>query len=361
MGEPMNFPPGANILVFPREPTPGALGVFAKYERVEEVRTLEAERLKRVWEVRAVLSDTIPLAGDAASSMTWQSNHLFYLNEGSLWIYLHSGGRNAVYYELISDPADAGNRLKYIVVRVETRLPSHALTLARRPINALLDVFTRDSNMPLLIQRLELISPRDGAVLLTQTLVPHRGGVRLGPLGGIVQAVPFAPYDALYREALTNPSPFYRLLCAWKIYEGTQRLRRWIREQCEQRRISAGMPPDPEINRDELLRMGFAPGFVGEVGHASELFTRLADSRHAIAHFLIERDEGDSHVYLADGIQLEHYAIASAGMLLYAHRLLEDLRHFCIQNGITGRGPAILPLPENRNQFVVRASDHGMD
>lgn len=356
-----NISPNANVLVFPREPTPGALGVFARYEKLDEVRALEAERQQRVWEVRAVLSDHIPLAGDAASSMNRDSYHLFYLNESPLWIYLHSGGRNAVYYELVSDPSDRQNRLKYIAVRVETRLPSNAFKLARRPVNALLDVFTRNHNLPLLIQRLELISPHDGSVLLTQMLVPHRAGVSVGPLGGIIQAVPFAPYDALYREALTNSSPFYRLLCAWKIYEGTQRLRRWIREQCEQRHIDARMPPDPELNRDELTAMGFAPEFVSEIGHASELFERLADARHAIAHFLIQREDGDSHVYLADGVQLEHYAIASAGMLLYVHRLLEDLRHFCVQHGLTGRGPAILPLPENRDQFGVRASEHGMD
>jgi len=361
MGVSPNIPPSADMLVFPREPTPGALGVFAKNEKLDEVRELQAERRERVWEVRGILSDHIPLAGGAESSMARGSYHFFYLNESPLRIYLHSGGRNAVYYELVSEPADPENRLKHIAVSVESRLPSNALMLARRPINALLDVFTRDWNMPLLIQRLELISPRDGTVLLTQMLVPHRGGIRLGPLGGIWQAVPFAPYDALYREALTTSSPFYRLLCAWKIYEGAQRLRRWIREQCEQRHITTRMPPDPAIDRDELIRMGFAHDFVGEIKHAGELFERLADARHAIAHFLIEREEGDSHVYVADGVQLEFYAIGSAGLLRYAHRLLEDLRLFCVQHQLIARGPAILPLPENRDQFIVRARDHGLE
>jgi hypothetical protein len=356
-----NIPPSADMLVFPREPTPGALGIFAKNEKLQEVRELEAEKQERIWEVRGVLSDHIPLAGGADSSMARGSFHFFYVNEVSLWIYLHSGGRNAVYYELVSDPADPENRLNHIAVRVESRLPSNALMLARRPINALLDVFTRDWNLPVLIQRLELISPLDGAVLLTQMLVPHWGGVRLGPLGGILQAVPFAPYDALYREALTTSSPFYRLLCAWKIYEGTQRLRRWIREECEQRRITAKMPSDPEIDRDELIRMGFAPDFVGEIRHAGELFQRLADARHAIAHFLIERDEGDSHVYVADGVQLQFYATGSSGLLRYAHRLLEELQLFCGKHGLIARGPAILPLPENRDQFIVRARDQGLE
>lgn len=361
MGASPDIPPSADILVFPREPTPGALGVFAKNEKLDEVRELEAARVERVWEVRAVLSDHIPLSGGADSAMARGAYHLFHLNESPLWIYLHSGGRNAVYYELVSDPGDPERKLKYVAVRVESRLPSSALTLARKPINALLDVFTRDSDMPVLIQRLELISPHDGAVLLTQMLVPHRSGIRFGPLGGILQAVPFAPYDALYREALTTSSPFYRLLCAWKIYEGAQRLRRWIREQCERLHMDRRMPPDPEVDRDELIRMGFAPEFAGEIRQPGELFERLADARHAIAHFLIEREAGDSHVYVADGVQLEFYAIGSAGLLRYAHRLLEDLRLFCVQRGLIARGPAILPLPENRDQFIVRAPDHGLE
>lgn len=350
--------PNANMIIFPGEPTPGALGVFAKYEKENEIRELEIEKNVRIWEVRAIVSDHIPLAGDAEAALTRPANHLFHLNENPLLIYLHSGGRNAVYYELVGDER---GRLKYIGIKVESRLPSNALLVARRPLNALLDVFTRDSDMPLVIQRLELMSPRDGKVLLTQMLVPQRNGVRFGPLGGIMQAVPFAPYDALYREALTTASPFYRLLCAWKIYEGAQRLRRWIREQCEQRKISVKMPSDPEIDHDELIRMGFTPEFVKGITHAGQLFERLADARHAIAHFLIERDEGDSHVYVADGSQVQLYAIGSAGLLKYAHRLLETLRLFCIQHVPMIHGSVMLPMPENRDQFIVHASSYGLE
>ena len=112
-------------------------------------------------------------------------------------------------------------------------MPSNALLLARMPLNALLDIITRNFDLPLVLQRLELLSPRDGSVLVTEMLIPNMRGIAMGPLGGIIQASQFAPYDALYREALTTSSPFYRLLCAWKMYEGTNRIRRWIREQCQ--------------------------------------------------------------------------------------------------------------------------------
>jgi hypothetical protein len=355
-----NISPDANMLISPRgEPTPGALGVFTTYRKVEEIKQLEAARKMHIWEVRATISDHVPLVGGADAALSRQPYHLLRLNENPLRIYLHSGGRNAIYYDLVGDQHGT---LTYIAVRVESRLPSNAMLLARKPINALLDVFTRDWNMPLMIQRLELVSPADGAILVTEMLVPQRNGISLGPLGGIIQAVPFASYDALYREALTASSPYYRLLCAWKIYEGTQRLRRWIREECEKRKITERMPGDPKVEQDELIAMGIRDEFAKDIKDAGQLFERLAKERHAIAHFLIEEDDGESHVYLADGGQLRRYAIGSSVLLHYGHRLLEDLRLFCMRHMLTiPAGAMILPSPENRDQFIVRASEYGLE
>jgi hypothetical protein len=83
--------------------------------------------------------------------------------------------------------------------------------------------------------------------------------------------------------------------------------------------------------------------------------------RDAIAHFLIEREGEESHVYVADGRQLQAYAIGSSALLRYAHRVLEDLRLFCTQRMLFARGAMILPMQENRDQFVVRARDYGLE
>ncbi len=162
-------PPDAIMLIFPSEPTPGALGAFAKFGRVDEIKRHEQNRELRLWEIHAIISDHVPLAGEADVTFSRPTFHLLHLNENPLWIYLHSGGHNAIYYCLFGDQA---GRLQHIVVKVESRLPSTALLLARGPINALLDVITRDYHMPLTIQRLELMSPLDGNVLISQLLIP---------------------------------------------------------------------------------------------------------------------------------------------------------------------------------------------
>lgn len=60
--------------------------------------------------------------------------------------------------------------------------------------------------------------------------------------------------------------------------------------------------------------------------------TDRPELRDAIAHFLIERDGADVHVYLAEGAQYQMYSTASAALLHYAHLSLEELRLFYVKN-----------------------------
>lgn len=348
--------------IFPPNATTGALSVFIRADEVEEVKKLEEERTLKMWEVRAYLSDHAVLAGTPFAPLKERGNQLLRVKpeENPLWIYLHAGGRRAVYYGLFNGP---DGKLDYIAVKVRTKLPSNALLLARGPINALLDVLVRDHPMPLLIHRLDLISPISRAVLISECLMPQARGVMMGPLGGIVQAVPFAPYDALYREALVSPSPFYRLICGWKMYEGTDKVRGYVRKECESRNLPAKLPKDPVVSTEELLRFGFDADFAKDINCARDLWTKLKVTRNAISHFLIDTEEGEAGVYVADGAQLRHYSMAAAAMLHYSHQALEDLRLFSVKTGIHSwtRGSMILPMPQNRDQFPIRASDYGAE
>lgn len=191
--------------------------------------------------------------------------------------------------------------------------------------------------------------------MLHELMLPFRGSIRMGELGGIWEKTPFTAYDAIFREAITATSPYYRLLCACRIYEGINQVRRWMHEQCEARNIEARLPPDAAIDRDDLLRLGFVPDFIGGVRTAADLFARLRDARDAIAHFLIEREDANVHVYLAEGVQLRTYSVGSAALLRYAWQSINDLRTFYVQHleNHFMRG-AILPTIENRDRFIVR-------
>ncbi len=341
-----------HVVAFPPAPTAGMLGVLVREGRVDEFRRLERENRVRIWRVRGVVSDHIPLCGDARSVLALRSEHSLFVNNPPLSIYLHAGGANAIYYDLV---ANGEGRLSYIEVRVETAVPGKALVLAWRPLNALLDALVRNEELPWALSRLELVSPEDGEVIAYELILPYRNGVRIGPLGGIDQLVPFAPYDAIYREAVVSSSPFYRLLCAFRIYDGTTEIRRWLREQCEQYRIEDRMPADPEVAAAELLGLGFSPEIANGIRRARDLFERFREHRNAIAHFLVEGEQGQAHVYLADGLMIRTYSMGAVALLTYAHRTLRDLRMFYTAHlePLLMRG-MILPLPEQRDRYVVR-------
>jgi hypothetical protein len=95
---------------------------------------------------------------------------------------------------------------------------------------------------------------------------------------------------------------------------------------------------------------------------ANDLFGRLTEMRNGIAHFLVDSDAGESQVYLADGAQLRIYSTAAAALLLYAHRMIEVLRQYYARNleNHLMRG-TVLPMPANREMFIVRAKDYGLD
>src|ERR1022692_2243771 len=53
----------AVLSIFPANATTGALSVFVRPGKVEEIKKLEEERTPKMWEVRAYLSDHAVLAG----------------------------------------------------------------------------------------------------------------------------------------------------------------------------------------------------------------------------------------------------------------------------------------------------------
>jgi len=291
--------------------------------------------------------------GSVADILARPPHHMVPLNETPLSIYLHHGGHNAVYYDFIGD--DDG-RLRHIEVRVETDLPSNAFLYARQPLNEILDAMSRmPPQVPLALQRLELVSPRDDGVLACELILPYTTGVRMGPLGGIWQWQQFAPYDAVFREAIASASPFYRLLCAFRVYEGINWIRHWIREQCTARNIQERMPGDPDVDVAELRRLGFDPNFLQGIRTAADLFGKLRELRNGIAHFLFEGQQGYAHTYLARGEVVLTYSLGGAVLLRYAARAIDDLRIFCnrhLQSHLF-RG-SILPLREIRDRFNIR-------
>jgi hypothetical protein len=338
-------------LIDPHTPLPCALGVVAPVDRVAEIRSIQKEAKLRRYLVRAILSDHIPLAGSMASILARPGYHMMEVNGESLTIYLHHGGRNAVLFDLVGgQPTEA---LKYIEVQIESQFPSNCFWSARTAVSQLLDSMMRTAWLPLTIRRLDLFLGGDSRPLCHQLILPFTDGVRWGPLGGIHQMPVLVAYEALIREAITTGSPFYRLLCGHRLYEGLQPLRKTIRELGEKFGIAAQMPKPPTVDLEFLQRVGFTPDFLEKIKNAEDFWKESAILRHAAAHFLL--DDSSGPISLSDGPTYYIYSLVGAVLLQYSHQAFRELsghvsKHF---GDRLSRG-SILPMIERRDEFVLK-------
>jgi hypothetical protein len=78
--------------------------------------------------------------------------------------------------------------------------------------------------------------------------------------------VPFAPYDAIYREAVVSSSPFYRLLCAFRIYDGTTEIRRWLRQHAINITLRKGCQRTPKSMPRNCEGLATKPKWSMELG-----------------------------------------------------------------------------------------------
>jgi hypothetical protein len=347
--------PNQYAVVFPSQASPGVSAILVPEERRGEIDDLEKKQTVQLWTVRAIISDHIPLAGSFDEAIERTKHHSLLLNENPLTIYLHKGGRNAVYFDLIGG---TDNKLSHIEVRVETDLPDRAIMLAWEPLNHLLDSIVRSYPLPLIISRLELLGPESGKVIAYCLLLPNAAGLQMGPLGGVSVEPLFVPVDAIWREALVASSPFYRLLCAFRLQDACDELRRIMRAAIREKNLEVRLPPEPEVDKQTLLAFGLSQEEVDRIRTVKDLFEHYRELRNAIAHFLITAGVSDSdkaHAPLSEGRMIRAYSVASSAALYYVHLKIERLRQFFQANHLAqSRGGSILPMPQNKMSFPVR-------
>lgn len=349
-------------LGFPRAASPGLSAVLIPEERRDEIERYEKDRRTRLWTVRAVVSDHVPLSGSIEEALQRKPQHRLLLNENPLTIYIHRGGRSAVYFDLIGGN---DNRLSHVELRVRTDLPDRAIILSWEPFSVLLDSIVRSYPLPLVISRLELLSPETGEVIAHNLLLPNAEGLSMGPLGGFFSDPAFIPVDAIWREALNSSSPFYRLLCAYRMNDAANELRAWIRTFTRRGNILTPLPEETRVDRGVLLSLGLREKQIANIRSVTQLFAHFHQMRNAIAHFFIPEIKGGKqkiHVPISEGALIRDYSVASAALLHFVRIKIESLRAFARTVGATEnwRG-SILPTPDRKLDFPVHDPEVGAE
>ena len=341
------------IIAKPSLPFPFCLATVFPVSQTKNLHRIETEKKRQIYKVRAIISDNIPLAGLVPELINQSSKSLLDINGNPLTIYLHHSGYNAVFYDLVPRP---NGELSHIDVQIEADHPDATFAPARTAVNQLLDTLMRELWLPLIIVRLDVYEENSERALLHELHIPFQMKLIFGPMGGYDSFPIFAPCEALVREAIEATSPYYRFLCAYKLFDAVNQLRYKIRKYAENFEVKKPMPKPPTISPEFIQGFGFVPNFASKIKKFDDLIKELTKSRDFIAHFFLKEY---SPLHLSDGNSYRFYSAASALLLYFTHEAVNDLRVYFGQNinSHLYRG-SILPEIENRNQFVIKTKSY---
>lgn len=340
-------------VVFPAAGVPGALAVVCKVKNALRFGAMQDAGAAAVYRVEAVVGSHVPLTGTLHDLVRSVPTNSLSVADPPLPIYVHHGGKDAVYLDLQST---TGGPLSSIGLDVDADSPFAALAGARSAANELLDVLMRSLWVPLVLVRLDLYVSGEAEPVAHQLHLPFVGDIRIGPLGGFHQYPLFSEIESLAREAICSTSPYYRLLCAHRLYEGTGALRAKLRQMCTDLSIDVPLPKDPKVDRELLVAMGLGGLADQNVRTVSDLHGKMTGLRNSVAHFLLTKGEPAAPLHTSDGISYNVYSCAAAVLLHYGVSALQELSSFFRQhlNSRVSCG-SVLPMVAQRDRYRVVA------
>ena len=227
-------------LSFPQPVLPGALIMAFCESRLREIGMLSFHKERKTFTVRAVMTDR-PQASNCALEdvVTFQPCTHVVLKDGAFPAFKYYSNGKAVLFDLI---CDSDQRLTHIQTYVSATRPELALGYARAAISQFIDTLVMHTENPISIQRMELMSLEDSGVLAFEITVPSRVITNVQKFHSLRAGGPFLNTEAIYREAITNSSPYYKLLLAYRGYEGVPQVRRMLKKLSADLGVSARLP-----------------------------------------------------------------------------------------------------------------------
>jgi hypothetical protein len=116
--------------------------------------------------------------------------------------------------------------------------------------------------------------------------MPHQLATNLPKIGGMFPAGAFAGVEAVLREALTNPSPYYRLLLAYRGFEGIKGIHRQFASFVKTHDLEAPRLEELKLDQTERAQQGFRAEAL-EFETLQQVIDYYRDLRDAAAHFFV--------------------------------------------------------------------------
>jgi hypothetical protein len=318
--------------------TPGGLAIISHSTVSKKFNEFLEKPEKRFWFIRGDLGgETLfpPCFKAQPSSLLIKSATQDFVN-------LHRSriSNAALSFRLI---ANNENRIIAFGLQVEAESPIGALEDAREPFGELLDSISSYTDAPLRYIQFSVAEDEESQPLAFEVHLPYHNGLLLDAAHFEMHPV-FSVADAIMREGICSESPYYRLLCAYRVKEGIDLIRNSAGKFAASLGKQRLMPKEPQISASEILKRGARLGRTeadqqkidpSRVFNLTELFNFWDEDekRNVVAHISKKATPGSAVAVLRPSIGTDYrdFSSTAAILLYYAGLHLRELKTFAFE------------------------------
>ena len=294
-----------------------------------KIQEIQKDRKERLYLGRAYLSSIYDNTRPYNEILKFSGATLIKMTEKELRFYINWQNSGVVF----TFRGNSHKMLNRIEAYSKGTLPSNALDIFKSALFTLIDRLVYILKCPMYVQGIVLLI--NNKPLLYELPITFAGEKTIAYGGGFNNVQWFAPFDALEREAICSPSPFYKLLCRFRIYEGiVHYLRKELRSFANKINQRAKIPKTPRITKGELQALRVNGDIFTKVKTYEELAELHRELRNGVVHFLMEEPKG-AMIMPSRGLDRSAVEIGSQILRLCNQKMIEPLWEYfdkCLSN-----------------------------
>ncbi|MBA7609824.1 hypothetical protein ES703_17018 [subsurface metagenome] len=275
------------IIEHPEVHYSGNVEVIIPESSRSQILEIQKDRKERLFLGRAYLSSIYDNTRPYDKILKFTGATLIKMSEKELRFYINWQNSGVVF----SFRCNSRKMLNRVEAYTKGTLPSDALDIFKSALYNLIDRLVYILKCPIYVQSIVLLI--NNKPLLYELPITFAGEKTIAYGGGFNSVYWFAPLDALEREAICSPSPFYKLLCRFRIYEGIiHYLRKELRFFANKVNQKEKIPKTPRITKGELQALRLNEGTLPKIKTYEEIAESHRELRNGVVHFLMEEPKG---------------------------------------------------------------------
>ena len=275
------------IIEHPEVHWSGNVEVIIPESSRSQIQEIQKDRKERLYLGRAYLSSIYDNTRPYDEILKFTGATLVKMSERKLRFHINWQNSGVVF----TLRCNSYKMLNRVEAYTKGKLPSNAIDIFKSALYTLIDRLVYSLKCPIYVQGIALLL--NNKLLLYELPITFAGERTIAYGGGFNSVHWFAPFDALEREAICSPSPFYKVLCRFRIYEGIKLyLRKELRSFANKIDQEAKIPKTPRITKGELQALRINKESMSKIKTYEDVAEAFRELRNGVVHFLMEEPKG---------------------------------------------------------------------